>query len=158
MGTGSKARPEMTDYSPPSSDNVVRTPSTHWIGGWVGLSAGLDTEARGKIFASAGDRTAVAQPVVRYKTDWATFSPAQSMICACCSLAYQRRSTWASLATSWDTNTCSKIHLYLLHTVILTMPYNFVLIPSPIFLLFLLPFLYYIHTNTHSSLPWSHTE
>jgi hypothetical protein len=24
-------------------------PGTHWIGGWVGLSAGLDTEARGKI-------------------------------------------------------------------------------------------------------------
>jgi hypothetical protein len=25
------------------------TLSTHWIGGWVGLRAGLDTEARGKI-------------------------------------------------------------------------------------------------------------
>jgi hypothetical protein len=24
-------------------------PGTHWIGGWVGLRAGLDTEARGKI-------------------------------------------------------------------------------------------------------------
>jgi hypothetical protein len=24
-------------------------PGTHWIGGWVGLSAGLDTEAGGKI-------------------------------------------------------------------------------------------------------------
>jgi hypothetical protein len=26
-----------------------RTPGTHWIGGWVGLRAGLDTEARRKI-------------------------------------------------------------------------------------------------------------
>jgi len=26
-----------------------RTPGTHWIGGWVGLRAGLDTEAREKI-------------------------------------------------------------------------------------------------------------
>jgi hypothetical protein len=26
-----------------------RIPGTHWIGGWVGLRAGLDTEARGKI-------------------------------------------------------------------------------------------------------------
>jgi hypothetical protein len=26
-----------------------RTLSTHWIGGWVGLSAGLDTKARRKI-------------------------------------------------------------------------------------------------------------
>jgi hypothetical protein len=25
------------------------TPGTHWVGGWVGLRAGLDTEARGKI-------------------------------------------------------------------------------------------------------------
>jgi hypothetical protein len=25
------------------------TPSTNWIGGWVGLRAGLDTEARGKV-------------------------------------------------------------------------------------------------------------
>jgi hypothetical protein len=25
-----------------------RTPGTHWTGGWVGLRAGLDTEARGK--------------------------------------------------------------------------------------------------------------
>jgi len=46
-----------------------RTPGTHWIGGWVGLRAGLDTEARGKSFASAGDRTLVVQSVVRHCTD-----------------------------------------------------------------------------------------
>jgi hypothetical protein len=27
-----------------------RTPGTHWIGGWMGLRAGLDTGARRKIF------------------------------------------------------------------------------------------------------------
>jgi hypothetical protein len=26
-----------------------RTPSTHWIGGWVALIAGLETEVRGKV-------------------------------------------------------------------------------------------------------------
>jgi len=26
-----------------------RTPGTHWTGDWVGLTAGLDTEVRGKI-------------------------------------------------------------------------------------------------------------
>jgi hypothetical protein len=31
-----------------------RTPRTHWIGGWVDPRPGLDTEARGKTFASAG--------------------------------------------------------------------------------------------------------
>jgi hypothetical protein len=25
-----------------------RIPGTHWTGGWVGLRAGMDTEARGK--------------------------------------------------------------------------------------------------------------
>jgi hypothetical protein len=29
---------------------VERTTGTHWIGGWVGLRSGLDTEARRKIF------------------------------------------------------------------------------------------------------------
>jgi hypothetical protein len=31
-------------------------PGTVCIGGWVGLRAGLDTEARGKSFAFSGDR------------------------------------------------------------------------------------------------------
>jgi hypothetical protein len=36
-----------------------RTPITHWIEGWVGLRAGLDTEIRGKILFSVTDRTSV---------------------------------------------------------------------------------------------------
>jgi hypothetical protein len=43
------------------------------IGGWVGLKAGLDTEARGKIFClywgSNPDRPDI-QPIVRHYTDW----------------------------------------------------------------------------------------
>jgi hypothetical protein len=49
-----------------------RTTGTHWIGGWVGLRAGLDTEVNEKSFASAGDQTSVAQTVVRHYTDLAT--------------------------------------------------------------------------------------
>jgi hypothetical protein len=45
-----------------------RTPSTHWIGGWVGLTADMDTEVRGKAFASVGDRTPVVQSIARYYT------------------------------------------------------------------------------------------
>jgi hypothetical protein len=45
------------------------TPGTHWIGGCVGLRAGLDTEGREKTFASAGNRTPVVQSVVRHYTD-----------------------------------------------------------------------------------------
>jgi hypothetical protein len=26
-----------------------KTPDTHWVGGWVGFDAGLDTDVRGKI-------------------------------------------------------------------------------------------------------------
>jgi hypothetical protein len=46
-----------------------RTPGTHWTGGWVGPRASLDTEARGKSFASFRDRTPVVQYVVRHYTD-----------------------------------------------------------------------------------------
>jgi hypothetical protein len=35
------------------------THDTHWIGGWVGLRAGLDTEATEKYFTSTGHRTPV---------------------------------------------------------------------------------------------------
>jgi hypothetical protein len=42
-----------------------RTPSTHWIGGWVGLRAGLDPGARRKILCpcrgSNPDRPARSQ-------------------------------------------------------------------------------------------------
>jgi hypothetical protein len=54
----------------------VRTPGTHCTGGWLGPRAGLDTEARGKSFASSRDRTLVVQSAVRHYTDWATPAPA----------------------------------------------------------------------------------
>jgi hypothetical protein len=47
-----------------------RTPGTHWIGGWVGPRAGLDTGARRKICPCWGsnlDRP-IVQPVVRHYT------------------------------------------------------------------------------------------
>jgi hypothetical protein len=48
-----------------------RTPGTHWTGGWVGPTAGLDTEAGGKILCprreSNPDRP-VVQPVARHYT------------------------------------------------------------------------------------------
>jgi hypothetical protein len=54
---------------------VEITPDIHWIGTWVGLRAGLDTEAIGNIFASAGGRTPFVQSVVRFYTDSATPAP-----------------------------------------------------------------------------------
>jgi hypothetical protein len=36
-------------HAPAALYSGERTPYTHWIGGWVGLRAGLDTEDRGKI-------------------------------------------------------------------------------------------------------------
>jgi hypothetical protein len=41
----------------------------------VGVRAGLDTEARGRIFTSAGDRKRAVQSVVRHYTDSATPAP-----------------------------------------------------------------------------------
>jgi hypothetical protein len=48
-----------------------KTPGTHWIGGWVGPRAGLNTGARRKILCpcrgSNLDRP-IVQPVVRHYT------------------------------------------------------------------------------------------
>jgi hypothetical protein len=44
-------------------------PGTHWIRGWMGLRAGLDTEAREKSFTSTGDWTPIVQSVVRHATE-----------------------------------------------------------------------------------------
>jgi hypothetical protein len=43
----------------------VRAPAIHWMIGWVGPRAGLDTAARRKnvIIAPAGNWTPVAQPI-----------------------------------------------------------------------------------------------
>jgi hypothetical protein len=47
-----------------------RSPGTHWIGGWVGLRADVDTEARGKFFrfcrGSNLDRAVVLSVVRHY--------------------------------------------------------------------------------------------
>jgi hypothetical protein len=55
-----------------------RTPGTHCTGGWVGLRACLDTEARAKILCpcrgSNPDRR-IVQSVVRHYADWATPVP-----------------------------------------------------------------------------------
>jgi hypothetical protein len=37
------------EWSVSRSDPRERTPGTHWIGGWMVLRAGVDTEARGKV-------------------------------------------------------------------------------------------------------------
>jgi hypothetical protein len=51
--------------APPRFTPRERIPGTHWIGGWVGLRAGLDTGARRKIFCpcqgSNPDRPAHSQ-------------------------------------------------------------------------------------------------
>jgi hypothetical protein len=52
----------------------ARAPGTHWIGGWVGPRAGLDTAGQRKS-CTAGYRTQAAQPVARHHTDWAIPTP-----------------------------------------------------------------------------------
>jgi hypothetical protein len=52
-----------------------RTPGSLCSGGWVGLRAGLDTEATGKILCPCRGLNPdhpVVQSVVRHYTDWAT--------------------------------------------------------------------------------------
>jgi hypothetical protein len=48
-----------------------RTPGTHWIGGWVGLRAGLDAGVRRKILCPCRGSNLdhpIVQPVVRHYT------------------------------------------------------------------------------------------
>jgi hypothetical protein len=58
-------------YAPAMLEPRERTPGIRWKGGLVGLSTGLDTEAREKILCPAEDRTPVVQSVDRHYTDWA---------------------------------------------------------------------------------------
>jgi hypothetical protein len=55
-----------------------RTPDTYWIGGWMGLRAGLNTEARGKVlFLCRGSN--LCRPVCSHAlTDWDTRVPIDS--------------------------------------------------------------------------------
>jgi hypothetical protein len=55
-----------------------RTPGIHCTGGWVGLRAGLDTEATGKILyhcRGSNHGHPVVHCIVRHYTDWATPAP-----------------------------------------------------------------------------------
>jgi hypothetical protein len=51
-----------------------RAPGTHWIGGWVGLRAGLDTVVKRKIPSPRRESNpdhAIVQPLASRCTDWA---------------------------------------------------------------------------------------
>jgi hypothetical protein len=55
-----------------------KDPGTHWIGGWVGLRAGLDAGARRKILCPCRRSNLdhpIVQPVVRHYTAWTTAPP-----------------------------------------------------------------------------------
>jgi hypothetical protein len=52
----------------------VRASGTHWIGGWVGPRADLDTVMKRKIPSprrESNPRTPIVQPVAQRYTDWA---------------------------------------------------------------------------------------
>jgi hypothetical protein len=48
---------------------LLFTPGTPWIGGWVDLRADMDTRGWRKTFTSSGDRTPVVQSVVSIVTE-----------------------------------------------------------------------------------------
>jgi hypothetical protein len=51
-----------------SHPNHTLPPSTYWIGGWLGLRAGLDIDTREKSFASARDQTKQNNDSLIFKT------------------------------------------------------------------------------------------
>jgi hypothetical protein len=76
LGSGGIAPPFLTSVLDGNELSALRPcrftpgetgPSTHWIGGWVGLSVGLDIME--KYLNSARNRTKVIKPVARHYTD-----------------------------------------------------------------------------------------
>jgi hypothetical protein len=60
-----------------------RTPGTHWIGGWVGLRAGLNAGAGRKILCPCRGSNLdhpIVQPVIRHYTAWATAAHNKSKV------------------------------------------------------------------------------
>jgi hypothetical protein len=59
-------------FAPTALYSLGKNPNTHWIGGWVGLIAGLDTEATRKIlFLCRGSNP--GRPVCSQKLYWLSY-------------------------------------------------------------------------------------
>jgi hypothetical protein len=66
---------EWSDSRHASLYSRIKTPGTHWIGGWVWLGAGLDTESRGKVtclYRGSNPCRPIVQTVVRLCTNRST--------------------------------------------------------------------------------------
>jgi hypothetical protein len=88
-----------------------RTTSTHWTADWVGLRAGLDADARGKLLClcrGSNPGSPVIQPVVRQYTDWATKAAAASS--ASSSSSYISTTTSCGSRLSQRSHSCLRIH------------------------------------------------
>jgi hypothetical protein len=75
-------------------------PCSHLSGGWVGLGAVLDTEARGTILRLCRGRTLAVQSVIRHRTDWKYFKTNRRKLQQCASRSIQRESSF--LPISWN--------------------------------------------------------
>jgi hypothetical protein len=60
-----------------------RTSGRHWIGGWVGLRAGLDTGYKKNPFSSVVDRTSVVQSIVKILY-WLSYPSCSSLLLLLC--------------------------------------------------------------------------
>jgi hypothetical protein len=84
-----------------------RTHGTHWIGGWVGLRAGLDAGARRKILCPCRGSNLdhpIVQPVVRHCTHYCLKLMSKRRQCRTCNahsllfMLFAWRKTWVSPA------------------------------------------------------------
>jgi hypothetical protein len=70
LGTGWKW---VVSFTPRPLYPQGKSPGTHWIGGWVGPRAILDTVVKRKILSphrKSNSRTSIIQPVANCYTDW----------------------------------------------------------------------------------------
>jgi hypothetical protein len=89
-----------------------RTPDTHWVGGWVGLTAGLDAGARRKILCPCRGSNfdhPIVQPVVRHYTVWATAAHSEpTNVCIYTQVPRNHSNSWYSVSIRYSAD----VHLF----------------------------------------------
>jgi hypothetical protein len=100
------------------------TSRTHWIEGSVDLRADPEAEARGRVFASAGDRAPVVQPVSRHYINWATPAPIHRLTrLIFCKSMPDRYTAWQTYQIQSGKLLCTNTpYLYLVHAHIVSEP------------------------------------
>jgi len=80
-------------HAPTALSPGVIAPGTRWIGGWVGLRAGLDSVVK-KILSPSVTEPESSSTKPSHYNDWATTAPSSSMTDPAKNTAYHGQYSW----------------------------------------------------------------